>query len=179
MALSSEPSLVTCSTGDLAVVSKRKPVRGPSFLHASPVPTLRDECGACGCDCAELAPRTFDAQYDARCECTLCGLILEGKRRCSVICDSMVSMFMSRVTAIARGMPLESQQPIYCLDCRDVCLLQLRREVVQRAPPPQYSGIYLDLDLAAEAPAAEPWEEHADTHCGTQERFTKCKSCWQ
>ena len=97
----------------------------------------------CGCDCQDsLSEASTDDVFCVQCECTACGhgdgL---GNRRC-LVAVSPLAMF---ATALERGITeMTQEQPCYCGDCREYCVLQTRRRAVQRARMKRKHG---DLSL--------------------------------
>ena len=98
---------------------------------------LLNASSGCGCDCGcddkvsvDLAPLSL-LPYKDLCECTFCGLCDGfGNRRCT----QRISRLLMMATATHRGVGLKCRpQPAYCGQCREYCLLQIRRAAVLRA----------------------------------------------
>ena len=86
----------------------------------------------CRCDCQDtLSEASFNEQCFVQCQCTACGPgDGHGNRRCLVAVNPVVMM----ATALAQGLTeMREAQPCYCGDCREFCVLQLRKAAVERA----------------------------------------------
>jgi hypothetical protein len=123
-----------------------------------------DPTATCGCDCAcyaasiERLPSEF---YSVQCECISCGPRDElGNRRCSV----MLSPVIMLATALERGIdPNTTPQPCYCGDCREFCVLEIRKAAVKRARAKRERDSFSDVmpqpDADNEPPLKKPTRE--------------------
>ena len=101
---------------------------------------LLDASSGCGCDCGcddkvrvDFGPLSAEPlPCNDLCECTFCGPCDGfGNRRCT---ERISRLIMMATTAIDRGVGLKCRpQPAYCGQCREYCLLQIRRDAVLRA----------------------------------------------
>ena len=90
---------------------------------------------ACGCPCAEWSDTPSDAPW-TQCECQECG---EAGQGCRMRLSELQRIFIA-LEQMDEASPrlwltedFQQRNPKFCGECRDFCLLALKRATVQRA----------------------------------------------
>ena len=103
----------------------------------SPGPAQRP---GCGCDCGNgdrLAFGAPDDEFPLQCHCTCCGPGPANTRRCTVwlhpVVLAVTQLMRGRTIPGASNAEALQHTPVFCEDCREYQLLELRREAVKSA----------------------------------------------